>query len=57
MADCCECGNEPSGYTKCGEVLDYSTKDSSVDLDSGFSRQKMADWQIKDIKRFLFVIK
>ena len=22
MADACECGNEPSGFVKCGEFLD-----------------------------------
>jgi hypothetical protein len=22
MAGCCECGNEPSGFTKCVEFLD-----------------------------------
>jgi len=22
LADACECGNEPSGYVKCGEFLD-----------------------------------
>ena len=22
VADCCECGNEPSGSVKCGEFLD-----------------------------------
>jgi len=22
VADFCECGNEPSGYVKCGEFLD-----------------------------------
>jgi hypothetical protein len=23
VADTCECGNEPSGYTKCGEFLEW----------------------------------
>ena len=23
MADACECGNEPSGSVKCGELLDW----------------------------------
>ena len=26
VAGTCDCGNEPSGYIKCGEFLDYRRK-------------------------------
>jgi len=26
VADACECGNEPSGSVKCGEILDWLQK-------------------------------
>ena len=26
MVDTCECGNEPLGFIKCGEIIDWLTR-------------------------------
>ena len=34
VADACECGNEPSGYVKCGEFLDQLQTSQLLKKDS-----------------------
>ena len=34
MADACECGNEPSGFVKCGEFLDQLQTSQLLKKDS-----------------------
>jgi hypothetical protein len=56
VAGACECDNEPSGFIKCGEFLDWLQTDQLLKKDCAVWSKKVIKYLKHTVKRLMLVL-